>query len=107
MSPWVVPVFRSRIASKVIGFGLLEKCQIWFHSMTRAGEPANVVNLPRTIGLPALLKLLPIQSSQSGAIAAWGGEAVRSALEKPELAAAKLSRAFELAKSWLFPVTME
>src|SRR3954471_21722956 len=104
MSPWAVPVFSIRIASKVIVRGLLEKCQTWFHSTIRAGAPLKVVNSPRTIGLLALLTLLPIQSDQSGAIAACVGLVVRSVLERLELLLPKVIRPLELTKSWLLPV---
>src|SRR5262249_40846821 len=98
-----VPVFSIRIASKLMVRGELAKCQIWFHSMIRAGAPLKVVNSPRTIGLLALLTLLPIQSDQSGAMAACAGLVVRFVLENALLALPKVIRPLELAKSWLLP----
>ena len=106
MSPGVDPVLSVRIASKLIVAGEPPKYQTWFHSMTSAGEPLKVVTLPRTIGLPALLRLLLIKSAQSGAIEAWGGLVVRSVLMKstPVSLLAKVIRPFESTKSLLAPV---
>src|SRR4051812_30330757 len=96
MSPGVVPVFSIRMASKVIVRGLLAKCQTWFHSTIRAGAPLKVVNLPRTIGLLAVLTLLLTRSVQSGAMTGSVGLVVRFVFEKEASATPNEIRPLEL-----------